>query len=211
MSTLLGSECVAQDPGGLVILGSETTCLLWSHFRFKWVCWFKTLIFGLIMAFHTGPFNKCHSFWTYETHRFSAPSGKYEQKWVCPFRIKCSISAVHFSFFGERHLFLTVLYLSPSHSWFSTLSSVCTAESQCLPQYNHIRQTWVWLTAPSLSVVWIPPAQKHDELVVTVEIWTCFLSTTDIYNLVHIQRSTLESGVDRWAPDVKQSLMITVF
>ena len=76
---------------------------------------------------------------------------------------------------------------------------------------NHIRQTWVWLTAPSLSVVWIPPAQKHDELVVTVEIWTCFLSTTDIYNLVHIQRSTLESGVDRWAPDVKQSLMITVF
>ena len=153
MSMLLGSECVAQDPGGLVILGSETTYLLWSHFRFKWVCWFKTFIFGLIMAFHTGPFNKCHSFWTYETHRFSAPSGKYEQKWVCPFRIKCSISAVHFSFFGERHLFLTVLYLSPSHSWFSTLSSVCTAESQCLPQYNQIRQT-VSLTWRLRHSVW---------------------------------------------------------
>ena len=33
MSTLLASECVAQDPGGLVILGSQTTYFLFLNFR----------------------------------------------------------------------------------------------------------------------------------------------------------------------------------
>ena len=109
-------------------MGSETSYFLWSHFRFEWVGLFKSFMFCLIMAFHIGTFNKCHSFWKYETHRFSAPSGKYEQKWVCPFRIKCSIFAVHFCFFGERHLFLTFLSFSPflslslSRSCFSTFS-----------------------------------------------------------------------------------------
>ncbi len=111
MSTLLGSECVAQDPGGLLILGSETTYFLWSPFRFEWVCLFITFMFCLIMAFHIATFNKSHGFWTYETHWFSATSGKYEHKWICPFWIKCSIFTVHFSFFRERHLFLIFLSL----------------------------------------------------------------------------------------------------
>ncbi len=111
MSTLLGSECVAHDHCGLLILGSKTTYFLWSPFRFEWVCLFITFMFRLIMAFHIATFSKSHGFWTYETHWFSAPSGKYEHKWICPLWIKCSIFAVYFYFFGERHLFIIFLSL----------------------------------------------------------------------------------------------------
>lgn len=46
------------------------------------------------MTFRYGTFNKSKvsEYW------FSPSSGKYEQKLVCPFWIKCCISAVHFSF-----------------------------------------------------------------------------------------------------------------
>ena len=48
-------ECVAQGPGGLVILvilGSDTTYLRGSHIIFKWICLFKTFTFGLIGTFY---------------------------------------------------------------------------------------------------------------------------------------------------------------
>lgn len=57
MSTLLGSECVAQEPGVLVIMDSETVYFLCSHVRFQCVCLFKTFMFCLISTF-----SKRHSF-----------------------------------------------------------------------------------------------------------------------------------------------------
>lgn len=52
---LFSSECVAQDPGGLVILDSVISLQIG-------VGTFKTFMFRPTMVFHIDTFNKCHSF-----------------------------------------------------------------------------------------------------------------------------------------------------
>ena len=110
ISTLLGSEFVAQGPGGLVILGPETTYFLGSHFRFEWVCLFK----NLYVWSHNGV-----SHW-----HFISPSSLCQSSVSLPF--------CNFPFLRLTRLYLS---LSPSHSSISlsfSVSLVCICISRYL-------------------------------------------------------------------------------